>query len=173
MVFLAVFQKGKEKKIRETLRFLFRGPKNLRESETTIKIKFAFFGGGGLGRGAERKIVQNAIFHGKRHDNRILKVKILLSRTFVVMAQAPKIASDFFCDFFCDSLAIFLRFLRQHLRFSTLRFENEAIFLRLRFFGTLRNLVSHYRAIGDTILCDAPYSAIGSRGKFFLRCPPC
>ena len=44
---------------------------------------------GGLGRGAGRKIVQNAIFHGKRHDNKILKVKILLSRNFVVMAQAP------------------------------------------------------------------------------------
>ena len=43
-----------------------------------------------MGRGAGRKIVQNAIFHGKRHDNKILKVKILLSRNFVVMAQAPK-----------------------------------------------------------------------------------
>ena len=42
-----------------------------------------------MGRGAERKIVQNAIFHGKRHDNKISKVKILLSRNFVVMAQAP------------------------------------------------------------------------------------
>ena len=45
---------------------------------------------GGLGRGAGRKIVQNAIFHGKRHDNNILKVKILLSRNSVVMAQAPR-----------------------------------------------------------------------------------
>ena len=61
----------------------------LRESETTIKIKFALFRGG-LGRVAERKMVQNAIFHGKRHDNKILKVKILLSRNFVVMAHAPK-----------------------------------------------------------------------------------
>ena len=26
--------------------------------------------------------------------------------------------------------------------------------------------VSHYSAIGDTILCDAPYSAIGFRGMF-------
>ena len=42
-----------------------------------------------MGRGAEKKIVQNSIFHGKRHDNKILKVKILLSRKFVVMAQAP------------------------------------------------------------------------------------
>ena len=42
-----------------------------------------------MGRGAAGKIVQNAIFHGKRHDNKILKVKILLSRNFVVMAQAP------------------------------------------------------------------------------------
>ena len=30
--------------------------------------------------GAGRKVVQNAIFHGKRRDNKILKVKILLSR---------------------------------------------------------------------------------------------
>ena len=41
-------------------------------------------------RGAGRKIVQNAIFRGKRHDNKILKVQILLSRNFVVMAQAPR-----------------------------------------------------------------------------------
>ena len=47
---------------------------------------------GGVGRGAGRKIVQNAVFfHGKRHDNKILKVKMLLSRNFVVMAQAPSI----------------------------------------------------------------------------------
>ena len=52
------------------------------------KIKFALFRGG-LGRGAGRKIVQNATFYGKRHDNKILKVNILLSRNFVVMAQAP------------------------------------------------------------------------------------
>ena len=43
---------------------------------------------GWVGRGAERKIFQNAIFRGKRHDNKILNVKILLSRNFVVMAQA-------------------------------------------------------------------------------------
>ena len=42
-----------------------------------------------MGRGAGRKIVPNAIFHGKRHDNKILKVKLLLSRNLVVMAQAP------------------------------------------------------------------------------------
>ena len=42
-----------------------------------------------MGRGAERKIVQNAIFRGKRHDNKILEVQILLSRNFVVIAQAP------------------------------------------------------------------------------------
>ena len=34
-------------------------------------------------------------------------------------------------------------------------------------------LVSHYSAIGDTISCDAPYSAIGFTGKLFLRYPPC
>ena len=36
----------------------------------------------------------------------------------------------------------------------------------------LISLVSHYSAIGDTISCDAPYSAIGFRGKLFLRYPP-
>ena len=40
----------------------------------------------------------------------------------------------------------------------------------LGFLGTTF-LVSHYSAIGDAISCDAPYSAIGFRGKFFLRCP--
>ena len=45
-----------------------------------------------MGRGTERKIVQNAIFHGNRHDNKILKVNILLSRNFVFMAQAPTLA---------------------------------------------------------------------------------
>ena len=66
----------------------------LPKSETTIKIKFAFFRG--VGRGSERKIVQNAIFRGKRHDNNILKVKILLSRNFVVMAQAPIFSANRF-----------------------------------------------------------------------------
>ena len=33
----------------------------------------------------------------------------------------------------------FLRFLQQNLRFCTLQFENAAIFLRLRFWGTLRS----------------------------------
>ena len=37
----------------------------------------------------------------------------------------------------------------------------------------IRHLVSHYSAIGDTISCDAPYSAIGFRGKLSLRCLPC
>ena len=37
--------------------------------------------------------------------------------------------------------------------------------------STVATLVSHYSAIGDTISCDAPYSAIGFRGKFFLQYP--
>ena len=36
----------------------------------------------------ERKIVQSTIFPGQRHDDRILKFQILLSRDFVVIAQA-------------------------------------------------------------------------------------
>ena len=39
------------------------------------------------------KIVQgNAVFRGKRHNNKILNVQILLSRDCVVIAQAPKIS---------------------------------------------------------------------------------
>ena len=38
---------------------------------------------------AERKIVQNADFRRKRHDNQIMKVHILLLRNFVFTAQAP------------------------------------------------------------------------------------
>ena len=34
------------------------------------------------------------------------------------------------------------------------------------------NLVAHYSAISDTISCDAPYSAIGFRGKFLCDAPP-
>ena len=45
----------------------------VRESETN---NICASQGGGVGSGAGRKIVQNAIFHGKRHDNKILKVKI-------------------------------------------------------------------------------------------------
>ena len=33
------------------------------------------------------------------------------------------------------------------------------------------SLVSHYSAISDTISCDAPYSAIGFRGKLFCDTP--
>ena len=60
----------------------------VRDSETTIKIKFSIFEGGA--KGAERKIVQNAVFRGKRHDNKILKVQILLSKNLFVVAQSPK-----------------------------------------------------------------------------------
>ena len=68
------------------LRDTFSGSKRTRDDN---KNKICAFQGG-LGRGAGRKIVQNAIFQGKRHDNKILKVKFLLSRNFVVMAQAPR-----------------------------------------------------------------------------------
>ena len=44
----------------------------------------------GVGRGGrERRIAQNAVFLGKRYDNKSLKVQILLSSNFVVIAQAP------------------------------------------------------------------------------------
>ena len=59
------------------------------------KNKILRFSGGGVGREAGRKSVQNAIFHGKRHDKKILKIKILLSRNFVVMAHAPTVSEGF------------------------------------------------------------------------------
>ena len=64
-------------------------PKRTENGETTIKITFLLLRGGGGELGTERKIVQNAVFRGKRHDNEILKVQILLSSNFVVIAQAP------------------------------------------------------------------------------------
>ena len=52
------------------------------------KIKFALLMGSGPW-GQRGKSSKNAGFHGKRHANQILKVQTLLSRNFVVIAQAP------------------------------------------------------------------------------------
>ena len=41
--------------------------------------------------GAEKRIVQDAVFRGKRHDTKILNVQISSSRNFVVIAQAPRV----------------------------------------------------------------------------------
>ena len=50
-------------------------------------------------------------FHGKRHDNKFLKVKILLLRSFVVMAQAPTIyPPNRLCPF---TLLFFIAFLAE------------------------------------------------------------
>ena len=69
------------------IRRIFRGFSGvvtlLGDGETTIKIKFSLFEGGGGSWGAERKIVQNAVFRGTRHDNKISKVQILLSRNLL------------------------------------------------------------------------------------------
>ena len=51
---------------------------------------YIFEGGGALG--AERKVVQKAIFRGKRHD-KILNVLILSSRNVAAIAQAPSVAT--------------------------------------------------------------------------------
>ena len=48
---------------------------------------FDFWGGEPWGQ--RGKSSQNAVFRGKRHDNKILKVQILLSKNVVVIAQAP------------------------------------------------------------------------------------
>ena len=72
----------------------------LRGGDNKNKI-FDFLGGGGRGGGAlgaERKISSKTLFfffRGKRHDNKILKVQILLSRNLVVMAQPPSFAEIF------------------------------------------------------------------------------
>ena len=63
-----------------------------RDGETTIEIKFALLRGVGLGGGEENRPKTLFFVRGKRHDNTILKVQILLSRHFVVIAQAPTIA---------------------------------------------------------------------------------
>ena len=53
------------------------------------KIKFSVFEGGGVGAlGSEEENRPKRFFRGKRHDNKILKVQFLLSRNFVVIAQA-------------------------------------------------------------------------------------
>ena len=64
------------------------------------KNKICAFRGGGPW-GQRGKSSQNAVFRGKRHHNKILKVQILLSRNFVVVAQAPtlRIFSGYFQPF--------------------------------------------------------------------------
>ena len=52
------------------------------------KNKICAFEGVGLGAREENR-PKTLYFVGKRHDNKILKVQILLSRNFVVIAQAP------------------------------------------------------------------------------------
>ena len=51
---------------------------------------FTFKGGRGGSWGQRGKSSKNAVFHGERHGNKLLKVQILLSRNFVVIAQAPR-----------------------------------------------------------------------------------
>ena len=53
------------------------------------KNKSAHLRGGGALE-AKRNIVQNAVCRGKRHDNIILKVQVLLSKNVVVIGQAPR-----------------------------------------------------------------------------------
>ena len=58
------------------------------------KNKIRSFEGGGIG--AERKIVQNDVYRGKRHDNKILKVTILLSRDLLSLRRLLKISELIF-----------------------------------------------------------------------------
>ena len=109
-------------------KYLTNGPYSLLESPGTQPIKkrpvesqrrqddnkneiFTFWGGGAWG--TERKIAPKTLFfHGKRHDNKILKVQILLSKNFVVIAQAPRevleipsSSKHFTCNYFCRESA--------------------------------------------------------------------
>ena len=52
------------------------------------KNKICAFEGGGPW-GQRGKSSKNALFRGKCHDDKILNVQMLLSRNFVVIAQAP------------------------------------------------------------------------------------
>ena len=82
--------------------------------------------------GGQRKVIITSLASRKRCD---LKTR----KRCDFYSAAQKIASDFSGDFFCDFFWRFLcDFCGKTLRISTLRFENAAIFLRLRFFGTLR-----------------------------------
>ena len=55
----------------------------IRDGETTIKIEFAFLKGGGAW-GQRGKSSQNAVFHGKRHDNKILNVQFFVLREILL-----------------------------------------------------------------------------------------
>ena len=68
----------------------FVGPRNIQRRRDDNKKNCGFEGGGG-GKGGQRGKSSKTVFlHGKRHNNKILKVQNLLSRIFVVIAQAPK-----------------------------------------------------------------------------------
>ena len=57
------------------------------------KNKMSVFEGGGMG-GQRGKASKNAVFFflpGKRHDNKILNVQILLSRNFVVIGTQNRL----------------------------------------------------------------------------------
>ena len=62
-----------------------KNPANIRDSETTIKITFCVFEGGGS-LGAERKIVQKRCFSWETPRQYNFE-----SANFIVVAQAPKI----------------------------------------------------------------------------------
>ena len=62
----------------------------------TITINFSFLKEGGGGHWGQRgKKCPKCFFCGKRHDNQILKAQILLSRNFVVIAQAPTFPGNY------------------------------------------------------------------------------
>ena len=58
-------------------------PSKIQRRRDDNKNKISVFEGGALG--AERKIVQNAVFREKRHDKHFLKSQILSSKNVVVI----------------------------------------------------------------------------------------
>ena len=97
----------------------FRVPKIQRRRDDNKNRIFAFEGGG-CPWGQRGKSSKNACFRGKRHDNNILKVQILLSRNFVVIAQAPN-NEPLFCESRFGGLKIVNR------RFEALRVNRSHV----------------------------------------------
>ena len=85
---------------------LFEAPKNVRDAETTILRKFAFWSG--LGRGnIYGKLSQSAGFPGKCHDNTIWTfLRILLSEILLSFGRPPKMGlAGAICSMFPQRVA--------------------------------------------------------------------
>ena len=71
---------------------------NFRRRRDDNKNRICGFEGGGQV-GAKRKIVQDAFFCGKRHDNTILKVQIVLSRNLLLLRSLLNVSGILYSSF--------------------------------------------------------------------------